>query len=475
MTLGNFGRAMGGGFGSTRNAVAMAAAMLAFAATAFVPAVLNDGDTFLHIAAGLRMLDARAVLFADPFSYTHAGAPWQAHEWLAEIAMAFAWRVSGWSGLLALFAGAAALTAGVLNWALGRRLVPKMQGAVTLLAMLCMTGSLLARPHLLALPLLAIWTAGLVRARDEDRAPSFWLLPVMALWINIHGSFLAGLAVAAGLALEALIAQRSARVLRDWGLFGLGALAAALLNPQGVAGVLFPLTLMATPSLGAVGEWQATTLSLFQPIVPVALAGLYVIVTRRVRLSLVRAAMLAGLLAMALLHVRHQIVFATVAPLLLAAPLATAFGESEDVRRWPAASAAFAGVIVLLLALRLSWPMVRSDSPVAPIAALAHVPPALRAQPVLNDYAFGGYLIFAGVRPYIDSRVELYGEAALARYAALIRPDPKMLDAELARWRIRWAILPPASPIVAELGARGWRQIWRDGVAVVQIRDGAPR
>ncbi|HEY0300401.1 MAG TPA: hypothetical protein VGC36_03670 [Rhizomicrobium sp.] len=93
---------------------------------------------------------------------------------------------------------------------------------------------------------------------------------------------------------------------------------------------------------------------------------------------------------------------------------------------------------------------------------------------MLNDYSFGGYLIFAGVRPFIDSRVELYGDASLRRYAALIRPDPATLHAAIRRYGIRWSILSPHSPIVAELDRlTGWRRLHSDAFAVVHIRDGA--
>jgi hypothetical protein len=451
-----------------RSVTTMLAAALAFAVTAFAPQVLNDGDTFLHIAAGSRMLAGHAILFHDPFSYTFAGARWDAHEWLAEILMALAYRSGGWSGVLLLFASAASLAAGVLANALGRRMDWRAQGLVTLLAMACMTGSLLARPHLLALPLLAIWTAELVAARADKRAPSFWLLPVMCIWANIHGSFLAGFAVAGGLALEAVIADR--RAWRGWALFGIGTLGAALINPHFVDGVIFPFKLMATPALANVGEWQATGVSLFQPIVPVSLAAIYYLVTRRVRLPLVRAAMLLAVLAMALLHARHQIVFATVAPLLLADPLAT--GEKHATPMRPALAMI---AIALLAVIRIAVPPTRGDAAVAPATALAHVPGDLRAAPVLNDYSFGGYLIFAGVRPFIDSRAELYGEAALERYAALVKPDAATLNGVVARYGIRWSILAPSSPMVAELDALpGWHRLYADRYAVVQIRDSAP-
>ncbi|MEI9996306.1 MAG: hypothetical protein WDM91_17040 [Rhizomicrobium sp.] len=458
-------------------AIALCAAVLAFAVTAFAPQVLNDGDTFLHIAAGRRMLAEHAILFSDPFSYTFAGQRWDAHEWLAEITMASAYRAAGWAGLVALFAAAAGATAYVLARALGQWLAPKAQTAIAGLALACMTGSLLARPHLLALPLLALWTAELVRARRERRAPSLALLPVMTLWVNIHGSFLLGFALAGGLALEALAAERSVRALRPWIVFGLGALGAALINPHFIGGVIFPLTLMATPGLAHVGEWQATAFSPFQPIVPVSAAALYVLITRRVRVSWVRAAMLLALLYMAIAHQRHQIVFAVAAPLLLAEPLAAAFGVGDRSRaNWSALGAGAIALLAALFAVRLALPLTRGDAAVAPMTALAHVPAGLRTAPVLNDYGFGGYLIFAGVRPYIDSRAELYGEAAIERYAALIRPDPRALDEELVRHGIRWAILAPASPIVAELDARpGWHRLYADRYAVVQFRDSAAR
>lgn len=100
------------------------------------------------------------------------------------------------------------------------------------------------------------------------------------------------------------------------------------------------------------------------------------------------------------------------------------------------------------------------------------MPATLRALPVLNDYAFGGYLIFSGVKPFIDSRAELYGEAALETYAALVKPDSALLRTTIRRYGIRWSILSPASPVVAELDAMpGWRRLYADRFAVVQVRD----
>src|SRR5262249_7636368 len=99
---------------------ALMAALAAFALAAFSPGLVNDGDTYGHIRAGEWMLAHGAVLRADPFSYTVAGAPWHTAEWLAEIAMALAWR-GGWPGIHLLFAIAAALSAGVAGYFVRRR------------------------------------------------------------------------------------------------------------------------------------------------------------------------------------------------------------------------------------------------------------------------------------------------------------------------------------------------------------------
>src|SRR5258708_27049498 len=54
--------------------------------------LLNDPDTYLHIAAGRWIIEHAALPTADPFSHTMAGAQWVPHEWLAEIILAVAYR-----------------------------------------------------------------------------------------------------------------------------------------------------------------------------------------------------------------------------------------------------------------------------------------------------------------------------------------------------------------------------------------------
>ena len=115
------------------------------------------------------MLAHHAVLRADVFSYTAAGEPWHTQEWLAEIVMALAW-AGGWAGDASAVRGARRADGRhrrLGSCAGGWTFLPALLAMV--LGLACVTGSLLARPHMLALPLLAIWTAGLVAAREEAR------------------------------------------------------------------------------------------------------------------------------------------------------------------------------------------------------------------------------------------------------------------------------------------------------------------
>jgi hypothetical protein len=135
----------------------ISAICIGYAVVLYSHRILNDGDTYWHIAAGMWMLDHGTVPHLDPFSYTRAGAPWVAHEWLSEALMALAYCAGGWSGIFVLFGAAAAITCGTLARYLARWLDQPAAAAMFIFGVACVGGSLLARPHLLALTALAIW------------------------------------------------------------------------------------------------------------------------------------------------------------------------------------------------------------------------------------------------------------------------------------------------------------------------------
>jgi hypothetical protein len=462
------------------------AAVFAYAVFIFVPAVLNDGDTYSHLATGQWILAHGTVPSTDPFSYSFAGAPWVAHEWLAELLSALAFRLAGWSGLVMLFGAGMALTAGLMAAHLRRWLTPLAAFVALLLGIACVAPSMLARPHILALPALELWTAGLLIARARNAAPSWWLLPVITIWANLHGSFVFGLALAAPVALEAVVEAPGQRVwvAGRWAAFILGGVGAALLTPHGVEGLRFPFQLMHMSMLFNVGEWAPTNFGTPQPMEMAAAALLYVLLTRGIRLPVIRVLLLFGLTYLAMQHARHQMLLGIVGPLLIAQPLGEALraGAGESARAKPPQSRlAWRGplawglaVVVALCAgaARIAWPVMLTDRPTAPITALAHVPPAIAARPVFNEYAFGGYLIYRGIPPVIDARIDMYGDSFARLYLRATHPDRAALEELVGRYHIGWTILAPSNPAVALLDMLpGWHRIYADNVAVVHVRD----
>ena len=162
--------------------------------------MLRDPGSFWHVAAGEKMLAAGQVIREDPFSFTRAGQPWVADQWLAECGMAAVHRLAGWDGLLLL---TATLLAGVYAW-IGARLLRgglHWLPAVLLLAVAMLVGSpqFHVRPLIVTIVLLGVTFAWLVDVEAGSRRlrQLWWLVPLFLLWTNVHGGVLGGLGTVA--------------------------------------------------------------------------------------------------------------------------------------------------------------------------------------------------------------------------------------------------------------------------------------
>jgi hypothetical protein len=188
---------------------------------------------------------------------------------------------------------------------------------------------------------------------------------------------------------------------------------------------------------------------------------------------MVRALVVLGLIHFALAQERNADLLAMLAPLYLAAPLARQLSpRAEDDAAGPARGVNLATWGVLILATGLA--LARDVHP-----ALINTPEAAvvnaglpKAGPVLNDYSFGGYLIFAGIPTFIDGRSELYGGPFIARYnrdisLADLGDFLKLLD----QYKFGATLLAPSTPAVALLDRLpDWQRVYSDEVAVVHKR-----
>ena len=73
--------------------------------------LFRDSDAGWHIRNGEAILTNASVPRVDSFSYTHAGRPWFAWEWLSDAVLGAAHQLAGPSGVALLAALVIALTA----------------------------------------------------------------------------------------------------------------------------------------------------------------------------------------------------------------------------------------------------------------------------------------------------------------------------------------------------------------------------
>ena len=202
-------------------------------------ALLGDGDTGWHIRTGDYILANHSFPRQDLFSFSRAGQPWFAWEWLSDVTFALLHKAAGLAGVV--------LLAGVLIAATSAVLFRQMlwQGSNMLVAVFLMLVSSsastihwLARPHLFSYFFMAVTVWLLEADRRRKTRWVFALVGLCVLWTNLHGGFGALIAML-GLYLAGSIAETlwTEKGSRDWArakryaaLFGLAA-AATLVNP----------------------------------------------------------------------------------------------------------------------------------------------------------------------------------------------------------------------------------------------------
>lgn len=443
--------------------------------------LLIDPDTLWQITVGQGILDQRAVPHTDIYSFTMRGQPWISTQWLAQVLYAVSYDIAGWSGPVVLAALAIAATFALFARQLHRGLGDVATLVFVAAALALMMPHLLARPHVLAMPVMVAWAGGLAAAMDRRDAPSFRLLPLIAVWANLHGGFVLGLALIAPLGVDAIVnadAAKQKSLLLRWGAFGVAAVAASCCTPYGWNALLAARQILELgAALPLILEWRAADFSSLDIFELCLLAAFGLAFYRGLTLPPLRIAMLLGLLHMALSQGRNVEILALLAPLVLARPLADQLGRAAaattaaPARRGGllAACAAIglvAGTFAIASTQRFA-PHMRG-APVAAVAALK----TLHLARVFNDYDFGGYLIASGVPTFIDGRTELYGERFFVDHnnaSGLMEPDN--LFRLLADYDIEATLMRTQSAATKLLDhVDGWQKIYADDIATIHLR-----
>ena len=448
---------------------------------------LRDSDTLWQIRIGQWIVEHGAVPYTDVHSFTRFGEPWMSSSWLSQVLYAISYGSMGWAGPVILTSLAIGATVAIFMHLLDEYVDPARSVLVVALAVLITTTHFLARPHMLAFPFMVTFLGGLMAAADRRSAPSWLLLPVLALWANLHGGFVLGLALIGPIGLEALwtseTRHRVALAVR-WAMFGIAALAACCCTPYGWDAFLGAAKILSLGKLlTMIWEWMPTNFGTwtFFEFSLLGLIGLTFL--RGLTLSVPRIILLLGLTDMALAHSRNQEIFAFILPLVLAKPFAEQLGTlltgtgpaREGKPRFQLVMVAALGIVIAASAATKAFvahhpfSFLEAQMPVAAVDVLQK----RHAQRIFSTAPFGGYLLSRDIKTFIDGRAELYGEKFVMDYFdAVTAKDVETLLRLLDTYQIDATLLAPDLPATKFMDhLAGWKRLYADNIAVIHVRD----
>ena len=402
-----------------------------------------ENDLFFELRIGTDIVNSHHIPHFDTYSWTERGRQWDVPEWLSFVLYALAYRAGGFFGTWLLMALLTVGTAWIVWLTLWKRVGPAWAFGLTLLMLLAMSDTLQERPYAFSYVLLALGLRIVTEARETRLRNLLWLLPLCALWANLHQGVLVlvGLLAVYGLG-DALAAlwRHEWVPRRAWVMLGMAAACAgvSLISPYGWRLYLNVLITLRDHALMAnVTEWNPVTVLPFrqlQPFLAVALCVFGALALSR-RRSLPDTLAAAALLVNALLHARNIALFAVGGLMIASVHLPSAIERIRQAVGFSGRSpllkpllAVFGALFVAAIALvslaslhRAIGPLGYSPEgigeaaarvPTYPAKAVAFVkaqqfPPDLR---LLNDFETGGYLMWTlpSEPVFVDGRLDVY-------------------------------------------------------------------
>jgi hypothetical protein len=477
-----------------------------FAAGSGWSVLLADGDTGWHIRTGEYILSTHSVPTRDLFSFSKAGQPWFAWEWLSDLSFAVLHHFWGLKGVVVFTGLILSLAATLLfRYAVWRGANVLVALVTTLLATGASTVHYLARPHIFTIFGL---TAALWILESDRRKPTravWWLVPGTAVWTNLHGGFLADIAclamATAGAAWKAMLdppeAHRFDAVRRYSLLTGACALA-TLANPYGWRLHRHMASYLTSGWIrDAVEEFQSPrfrseSMLQFEVLLFGGVLLVPILLRRRQTGDLLTILFWAHA---ALVSARHVPLYAIVAaPICAEAASRWWAGWSSDFSRCsiggtlrdclrdfsggPQRSSLWVPVILLGLSL-IPWVGPRdfpdNKFPVTAVHRNADViAPAVGSQPrILTSDQWGDYLIYHFYpkgRVFVDGRSDFYGSTIGRQYLDLLDAAPNW-ESTVDAFGFDVALLPLEWPVAQVLMRHpGWRVRYLDRQAILLER-----
>jgi hypothetical protein len=446
-----------------------------------------DPDLWWHIKTGELILSTHRWATTDPYSYTAKGMPWVSCEWLGDVIFAAVYRIGGLRGLevLLVVLGSAVILA-LYAFATLRSGNSKAGFVAAAVLLTLANGSFNLRPQMIGYLFLILTLITLERFR-QGKQRAVWILPVLfMIWINSHGSWIVGLGVVAlyiacGLVsfqLGSLETQRwsTSERLRLETVFMLS-LAAVAVTPYGVRLAAYPFTVASTLpiSVANILEWQPMPFNILGGKIFLGFVLGFFLVQTAFRFSWRASEILLFLFgtAMACLHVRFVLLFVPFFVPLLATILARwapAYNKAKD--KYLINFALMAGVVIAMVHFLPSQAdMAKKVADQFPVQSLEYMEKHSVPGPLFNSYGFGGYMVEAGYKTFIDGRSELFEQTGVLddyMHITMLKPGAMKV---LTGYGIRSCLLQRDEPLSTVLASMpDWQKVYSDDVSALYVK-----
>lgn len=468
----------------------MLASVLVVLAMLTVRARFDDPDMWWHLKTGEIIWSTHSIPVVDVFSYTTNHQAYTPQEWLAQLSIycAYKWG-GGLSGMMlwmCLFTSAFLISGYILCSLYSRNAKVAFVGALAIWFFGTIAYSV--RPQMIGYLLLVVELLLIQLGRTRNPRWFFWLPVLFAIWINCHGSFFLGLIVACvflfssffNFELGSLVSTSwDPRCRRTFAISLALSAAALFLNPAGLRQIIYPLNTMLHQPIGVANseEWQATQLtdSRGLMLLAVVLCIFLLAVIRKSELHWDELLLLGLATWLGLGHMRMLIVFGILVAPILCRQLSNMWEgyNAEEDRILPNAVMIGLSILVVVLAFPDLENLKNQVQAGSPVSAVNFIKSNHLSGPMLNDYVYGGYLIWAAPEypVFVDGRSDVYEwSGVLSQFGnwATLQSDPNVL---LQKYGVNFCLLTSHSPMAHVLPLMpGWKLVYSDSNSVIFSR-----
>ena len=453
-----------------------------------------DGDSHWHIALGEYSLEHLEIYTKDAHSHTSLGRPMFNPHWLADVALASAYRVGGYVGCYSLRAVAFMVLAGMLLLEVTRRGLAVPAGAALVLYFFTERLFLMPlRPEMFAFALFGILLFALSEHQRSKKRR--WLLAPVSLfllWPNVHASVGLGLFAIGVYCAQRVLESLTGRVRLNRQELALvigapvASFALACINPSGIWG---PLAFRVARPLwvDTIIEWLPLPAAQVPGLLWVSISGVLLTTTAVALLArgrLLRSAwLIVVVVVLSFFAVKHRrfITWAEIASVLLVADNLVGLKSLLIERvgagawRWLASGIVFAAMISILTS---AFVMGRLHEEVGTGIHLEKFPDKAARfleevdvpGPMFNSYRFGDYFLFKLGPDYpvfIDPRaVSVYSDELYARYLEA-RQSRAVMTQILEQYPVTWVVVEHGSIALNIEGHPRYKLVYFDDQAQI--------